>query len=103
MKKLLLVRLKMEQRIYHRLFIAILCTYLIKAYFQEAFVKIFVNFKPLVKIKQIVASESSGDMLKEGEKLKLYCDANGNPSNFQFNWLLDGQKVNGKFNIQTVF
>merc|ERR1719233_51337 len=44
---------------------------------------------------QDVTSKSSGDMLKEGERLKLSCEANGNPSNFQFNWKLDGQKVNG--------
>ena len=63
--------------------------------FQEVSVEILVKFKPLVKIIRDVTSESSGDILKEGERLKLSCEANGNPSNFQFNWKLDGQKVNG--------
>ena len=71
--------------------------------FQEASVKILVKFKPIVKIKQVTTSENTDHMLKEGKKLVLSCEANGNPSNFQFNWLLDGQKVNGEFNIQNEF
>ena len=74
-----------------------------KSSFQEASVKILVKFKPIVKIKQVTTSENTDHMLKEGKKLVLSCEANGNPSNYQFNWLLDGQKVNGEFNIQNEF
>ena len=63
-----------------------------------------VKFKPIVKIKRVRELGSTGEMLKEGEKLKLACEANGNPSKFQFSWKVDGHKVNGKiakpFSIQ---
>ena len=55
-----------------------------------------VKFKPIVKIKRVRELGSTGEMLKEGEKLKLACEANGNPSKFQFSWKVDGHKVNGK-------
>lgn len=62
---------------------------------QEASVKVMVKFKPIVKIKRVRELGSTGEMLKEGEKLKLACEANGNPSKFQFSWKVDGHKVNG--------
>ena len=50
-----------------------------------------------MKIKRLEESGRSAKMLKEGEQLKLMCEANGNPANFQFNWKVDGQE--GKLNI----
>ena len=54
-----------------------------------------VKFKPIVKVKRVRQVGSGGEMIKEGEQLKLACEANGNPSKFQFNWKVDGHKVNG--------
>ena len=55
-----------------------------------------VKFKPIVKIKRVRDLGSTGEMLKEGEKLKLSCEADGNPSKFQYSWKVDGHKVNGE-------
>ena len=61
-----------------------------------------VKFKPIVKIKRVREVGSTGEMIREGEKLKLDCEANGNPSKFQFSWKVDGHKVNGKI-AKTLF
>lgn len=33
---------------------------------------------------------------KEGEQIKLVCEAEGNPSQFSYNWSVDDHNVNGK-------
>ena len=35
---------------------------------------------------------------KEGEQIKLVCEAEGNPTQFSYNWLVDDHNVNGKSN-----
>ena len=55
-----------------------------------------VKFKPIVKIKRVREVGRTGEMVREGEKLKLNCEANGNPYKFQFSWTVDGHKVNGE-------
>lgn len=33
---------------------------------------------------------------KEGEQIKLVCEAEGNPTQFSYNWLVDDHNVNGR-------
>ena len=35
---------------------------------------------------------------KEGEQIKLVCEAEGNPLQFSYNWSVDDHSVNGKRN-----
>lgn len=62
---------------------------------QEATVRVMVMYKPIVKIKRAREAGGKGEMEREGEKLKLNCEANGNPAKFHFSWSVDGHKVNG--------
>ena len=46
---------------------------------------------PLLVTEQIGAA-------KEGEQIKLVCEADGNPKQFSYTWSVDDHKVNGRSN-----
>ena len=51
--------------------------------------KLIVKYKPIVKVS--VDSES----IYEGDKIKIICEAEANPSNIEYEWSIEGQQLRG--------